>query len=201
MDERTVVVKAQQQLAEEVQGAVLANRCGVMDAVLSSAAADVVSDGIGGHGVPKDEVRQGRRPPVQLPLAFLLAVTGTRIHVFAIRMAFGRLKVKQELATLQRAGLQGAVRQEPISTVFRLQEPGQRSGLSFEIMTSDYARDFAAVLGFPVEGADPNAPRQPDRRTFWRWFNRAFLTLLVLFFLGSLAWTTWYFFYGEGPAQ
>jgi hypothetical protein len=201
MDERTVVVKAQQRLQAPVQAAVLANRCGVMDAVLSSAAADVLTDGIGGRGVPKDQVRQQRRPPVQLPLAFLLAVTAARIHVFAVRMAFGRLRVKQELAVLDRAGLQGAVRQGPISTVFRLQEPGQGSGLSFEIMTSDYARDFAAALGLPVEGADPDAPRQPDRRRFWRWVNRVLGTLLLLFFVGAAVFTGWYFFYGTGPAQ
>ncbi len=172
MDERTAVVRAQERLDEPVLGAVLVNRCGVMDAVLSSAAADVATGGWAAVACPR------------------------------IRSSRPRLRVKQELATFDRAGLQGAARQGSVTTVFHLKEPGRRSGLSFEIVASDYARDFAAVLGVPVEGADPNAPRGRDRRTFWRWFHRAFLTLLVLAFVGAFAaYTTWYFFYGQGPAQ
>ena len=62
-------------------------------------------------------------------------------------MIMGRLKLKHEIGAFERAGLQLAVENTSLVTVFRLFSPGQRQDMTFEIMASDYASQFAALLG------------------------------------------------------
>jgi hypothetical protein len=204
VNEADVVRKAQERLEDPVLGAALVNRTGTMDAIVTSTALDVATGGHGAVAVPKDEVRQDGVRPVRLPLAFMVAVTATRLHVFAIGMALGRLRVKEQLAALSRDALTVSAEQGGMTTVFRVLGPGGRRLMVFEILTSDYAREFAQVLGAPVHGATEadyaGAARRRERRWIWDIVRRVLVTLLVLAFLAATAWTAWYFFYGEGPA-
>jgi len=137
-------------LSEPVVGIAFANRCGTLGTIVANTALDIAAgvagDQFGGGTVAKDEIRCDGAKPVSLPTAFLLAVTAARIHVFKIKMAMGRVKLKDELAAFDRAGLQSAVDNQSLVTVFRIRAPRQGMDMAFEIMKSDYATDFAGLI-------------------------------------------------------
>ncbi len=145
--------KSAARLNQPVIDAVMVNRFGTLSAILASTAIGVATDGAGGAWVPKDAIHRAGHKPVPLPPAFLLAVTPATIHVFTVRMIMGRLKLKDEIGVFERAGLQLGVENTSLVTVFRLLSPSQRQEMTFEIMASDYANQFAALLG----GFDPRA--------------------------------------------
>ncbi|MGI8722348.1 MAG: hypothetical protein ACR2JG_09000 [Geodermatophilaceae bacterium] len=139
--------KAAARLTQPVIDAVLVNRFGTLSGILASTAIGVATDGAAGAWVPKDAIHRAGHKPVPLPHAFLLAVTPSTIHVFTVRMIMGRLKLKNETGVFERAGLQLGLENTPLVTVFRLFSPSQGQDMTFEIMASDYASQFAALLG------------------------------------------------------
>jgi len=146
--------KAAAALSEPVLDAVLVNRYGTLSAILTSTAMSIGTGGYGGAWVPKDGIQRAGHKPIPLPHAFLLAVTANAIHVFTVRMIMGRLKVKKPLGVFERAGLQLAVEHRSMVTVFGIRAPRQRQEMTFEIMRSEYADSFAALL---AQG-DPRNP-------------------------------------------
>ncbi len=140
--------KAAARLAEPLLDAVLVNRLGTLSAIMASTAIGMATDGSGGAWVAKDAIHRAGAKPTPLPAAFLLAVTPTSIHVFTVSMIMGRLKVKKEIGVLERAGLQLAVEDTSLVTVFRMRAPRQGQEMGFEIMRSDYATAFAHLLSW-----------------------------------------------------
>lgn len=144
--------KVAARLTEPLIDVAMVNRYGVLSGILASTAIGIATDGAGGAWVPKDAIHREGSKPTPLPHAFLVAVTGTAVHVFTIRMIMGRLKVKDEIGVFERAGLQLAVEEMSLVTVFQLYAPRQRQDMTFEIMRSEYATDFAALLGWSGRG-------------------------------------------------
>ncbi|MBA3339062.1 MAG: hypothetical protein H0T54_04825 [Geodermatophilaceae bacterium] len=141
--------KAGQRLDEPVVDAVLVNRLGTLSAIVASTAFGLATDGSGGAWVAKDGIHRAGAKPTPLPPAFMVAVTTTQIHVFTVSMFMGRLKVKKEIGAFERAGLQVAVEDTSLVTVFRMRAPRQRLEMAFEIMRSDYATAFGVLLSQP----------------------------------------------------
>lgn len=140
-------------VGEPVVGVAFVNRCGTLSTIVVSTAGRILTDGwdhpLAGLGVPKDEIHREGAKPIPLPYAFLLAVTPTEIHVFEIRMVMGRVKLKDEIAVFERAGLELATQDETLVTAFRIRAPRQGQDMAFEITKSEYATDFAALLRRP----------------------------------------------------
>lgn len=142
---RQATEQSAERLGEPVVGVALVNRCGTLTGIVTSTLIDLDPNGVGRVVAAPDAIRRAGRPVADLPSAFLLSLTATQVHVFTIRMAFSRLKVKDEIGVLDRAGLQLQTADQGLVLAFAV-----RSGdvdLAFEIMTSDYATDFAHVLG------------------------------------------------------
>jgi hypothetical protein len=137
-----------------VLGVAFANRCGVLANIASRTLMNVagnvlVGQTVGPGGVPKDDIRRADGGSTKLPTAFLLAVTAGEVHVFEIRMVMGRVKLKGTLGVFQRSGLELAVDENQMTTVFYIRSQGQ--DMTFEIMGgemagADYARQTAALL-------------------------------------------------------
>jgi len=139
-------------LSEPVLVVAYANRCGVMGNIVSRTLLNVASDvvlgdqsGPGPGPVANDEIHTDGAN-VKVPLAFLFAVTPSKIHIFDIKMFMGNLKLKKEIAALDRAGLELASQEDTLVITYRMVNPQQRQEMMFEIMKSDYARDFAAFV-------------------------------------------------------
>lgn len=126
------------------------NRCGTLSTIVASTAARIATDWwdhpINSFGVPYDEIRRDGAKGIPLPYAFLLAVTAAEIHVFKIRMVMGNVRLKDDIAVFERAGLEFAAHEETLVTAFHIRAPGQRQDMAFEITKSEYATDFAALL-------------------------------------------------------
>jgi hypothetical protein len=58
----------------------------------------------------------------------------------------GNIKVKNEIAAFDRAGLELASEEGTLVITFRMVAPQQRQVMMFEIMKSDYAREFGSLL-------------------------------------------------------
>jgi len=58
----------------------------------------------------------------------------------------GNLKLKNEIAALDRADLELASQEDTLVITYRMVNPQQRQEMMFEITKSDYARDFAALV-------------------------------------------------------
>ncbi len=142
--------KAAERLARPVIDAVLVNRLGTLSGILASTAIGAVTDGSGGAWVAKDAIQRAGAKPSPLPPAFMLAVTGSQIYVFTVGMFMGRLKVKKEIGVFERLGLQLAIEDTSLVTVFRMRAPRQGQEMAFEIMRSDYATAFGVLLSKPV---------------------------------------------------
>ena len=138
--------KSGQRLAQPVLDAVLVNRLGTLSGILASTAIGLATDGSGGAWVAKDDIRRAGAKPTPLPPAFMVALTATEIHVFTASMFMGRLKVKKEIGVFERVGLQLAIEDTSLVTVFRLRAPRQGQEMAFEIMHSDYATAFGVLL-------------------------------------------------------
>lgn len=138
-------------LSEPLIDVAFANRYGTLSTIVKRTALRIATDitigeAHGAMGVPKDEIQREGAKAVPLPSAFLLAVTSANIHVFAIKMFMGNVKVKDALAVFERAGLELVVQDDTLVTVFRMHAPRQGNDMTFEIMKSDYGHDFAALL-------------------------------------------------------
>jgi hypothetical protein len=141
-------------VSEPVVGAALANRCGTLDTIVARQVAVIATGGEsgGGFAVPHDAIYRDGSKPTPLPPAFLLGVTPTKVHVYKVRMIMGRLSIKGELGVFDRGGLEVSVEEVGLNTRFRMRSPVMRQQMAFEILTCDYATDFARLLQQPAEG-------------------------------------------------
>ena len=143
-------------LGEPVLDMCAVNRVGVLSNIATRALANVagellIGQTVGPGTVPKDEIRRVEEPPTPLPHAFLLAFTAQNIHVFSFKAFMGRMKLKDELGAFQRAGLEVAVQENEILTVYHVNSPQQRQDMMFEMMGGstaggEYTRELADLL-------------------------------------------------------
>jgi hypothetical protein len=137
-------------LSEPVLGVAYANQCGVMGTIVARTAlniADALVPGeIGSVRMGTDHIYRDGDRLAKIPSAFLFAVTATTVHVFEIKMFMGNTKIKKEIAAFDRAGLELGTQEDTLVITYLMVAPNQRQEMMFEIMKSDYARDFATLV-------------------------------------------------------
>ena len=132
--------KAAEAVGVPVLGAGAVNRVGTMRYLATNEVGDVAGDvlfgqHVGTRGLPKDQIRRAGGEPTDLPSGFALVVTADHVHVFDVR--FGprtRVKLKKELGRFDRAGLEAAVQEGTLVTVYHLYSPGQGQDVMFEML-------------------------------------------------------------------
>ncbi len=67
-----------------------------------------------------------------------------------------------ELGVFDRGGLEVSVEEVGPNTRFRMRSPVMRQQMAFEILTCDYATDFARLLQQPAEGPATKLSRQAE---------------------------------------
>jgi hypothetical protein len=143
--------KIEAQVGEPVEVLGWASRSGAMGAVISGEllrGVDVASGNpIGlGASVPRGNMAAaGGGKGAKLPMNFLVALTPSAFRVFALRKTWTGLKLKKELGTLPRDGLQLAVEDGGVTKRFQL-EATDGSGIAFEMTRSKFATTFADSL-------------------------------------------------------
>jgi hypothetical protein len=136
-------------LNEPVLGTLFVQRSGAMAAGLRGAVT-----GIG--GLPKgDAIHREGGKDTKLPQSYLLAVTAADVHVFAFKMFWGKTKVKQELGSFPRAGLQLQTNDGSVSQ-FLISSPEPPQTMCFE--AARWGKKTVAVIDRMVELLrDPSA--------------------------------------------
>jgi hypothetical protein len=114
-------------LPEKVVCTLFVQRSGAMAAGLAGAVTG------NARRTPTDKIWREGGKDTKLPQSFLLAATPTRVHVFAFKMFWGKTKVKDELGSFPRAGLDLQTSGDPPSQfVIRSSDPAQE--MCFEAM-------------------------------------------------------------------
>jgi hypothetical protein len=67
----------------------------------------------------------GKKRAGGLPNQFVVAVTPTRVHAFRCSIAYNKIKVKQELAVWNRAGLRVSAEETAVNTKVIIESPGE----------------------------------------------------------------------------
>ena len=128
-----------------------ASRSGAMGAVIAGQVlrgVDVAGGNPVGLGtsVPRGHMSAAEgEKGARLPMNFLVALTPTAMRVFSLRKTWTGVKIKKELGTLPRDGLQLAVEDGGLTKKFRLQA-SDGSALGFEMTRSKFATTFADDL-------------------------------------------------------
>jgi len=137
-------------LSEPLLGIGMVNRCGVMGTIAANTALDIADAFLPGELpggiVASDHIFRDGQKLAKIPLAFMFAVTASSVHVFEFKAFMGNIKVKNEIAAFDRAGLELASEEGTLVITFRMVAPQQRQVMMFEIMKSDYAREFGSLL-------------------------------------------------------
>ena len=143
--------KIEAQIGEPVEVLGWASRSGAMGAVIGGEllrGADVAGGNpIGlGTSIPRGHMAApGGEKGAKLPVNFLVALTPSAVRVFALRKTWTGLKLKKELGTLPREGLQLSVDEGGITKRFKL-DAADGSGIGFEMTKSKFATKFADDL-------------------------------------------------------
>jgi hypothetical protein len=123
----SAVAGASARLSEPVVCTLFVQRSGAMAAGLAGAGTSE------SFRTPGDKIRREGGKDTKLPQSFLLAATSTRVHVFAFKMSWGKTKLKDELGSFPRAGLELQTNKEPASQfLVRSTDPPQE--MCFEAM-------------------------------------------------------------------
>lgn len=137
-------------LSEPLIGIAMVNRCGVMGQIVRNTALDI-ADGLTPGELPgtilgPDHIYRDDQKLAKIPPAFMIAVTASTVHIFEVKFFMGNVKVKNEIATFDRAGIQLASREDTMVITYRMVAPQQRQEMMFEVMKSDYARDVGTLV-------------------------------------------------------
>jgi hypothetical protein len=154
--------KIEQQIGEPVEVIGWASRSGAMGAVIAGKVVGDADVALGGSnssfmGIPGDRMRtpDGGKG-VKLPINFMIALTPSALRVFKISNGWTGLKIKGELGTLPREGLQLAMGDAKITKQFQLAGT-DGSAIRFEMTKSKFATQFEdnleAALGSAREPA------------------------------------------------
>lgn len=143
-------------LTEPVIGIGMVNRCGTMGQIARSTASSVADSILPGE-IPNtvlgpDHIYRDGAKLAKIPPAFMFAVTASSVHIFEVKFFMGNVKVKEEIAAFDRAGLDLASEESTLVVTYRMSAPQQRQEMMFEVMKSDYARDVGALIrsGTPI---------------------------------------------------
>jgi hypothetical protein len=71
----------------------------------------------------------GKKRAGGLPNQFVLAVTPTRVHAFKCSIAYNKIKVRQELAVWNRAGLRVSAEETAVNTKVIIESPAENERL------------------------------------------------------------------------
>ena len=143
--------KIERQIGEPVEVLGWASRSGAMGAVIGGQllrGIDVAGGNPVGLGtsIPGGRMAAaGGAEGARLPMNFIVALTPSAFRVFALRKTWTGLKLKKELGTLAREGLQLAVEDGGVTKRFTLLAT-DGSGLGFEMTRSKFASSFADDL-------------------------------------------------------
>ena len=94
----------------------------------------------------------GKKRAGGLPNTFLLAVTPTKVRAFKCR-AGSRVKVGDELAVWDRAGLSVAVRDAALNTEVTLESPGEGETVLCSTGKDATSKEFLSLLASPAAPA------------------------------------------------
>jgi hypothetical protein len=140
---------ASARLAEPVVCTLFVQRSGAMATGLAGALTG------NARRTPTDKIHREAGKDTKLPQSFLLAATPTRVHVFAFKMFWGKTKVKDELGSFPRAGLELHTNGSPASQfLIRSTDPAQ--DMCFEAMPWG-EKSKAAIRRMAGLLADPTA--------------------------------------------
>jgi hypothetical protein len=115
-------------------------------AVMRGAEAAADSAIVTGTSVPGGKMQAGDGGKgVRLPMNFMVALTPTTFRVFKIRKTWTGLKVKKELGSLPRGGLQAEISDGGVTKNFSLHGT-DGSSITFEMTRSKFATTFADDL-------------------------------------------------------
>jgi hypothetical protein len=144
------------QLSEPVIGIAMVNRCGVMGQISRNTLLDIADSVLPGElpgtVLGPDHIYRDGDKLAKIPPAFMLAVTASSVHVFDVKFFMGNVKVKNEITSFERAGIQLASQDSTLVITYRMSAPQQRQEMMFEVMKSDYARDVGPLIlsGTPI---------------------------------------------------
>jgi hypothetical protein len=143
---KNATARVEKLTGESVLAIGFCNRVGSMGAVIASAGQELATGGeLGGFTAPRGSlVKDGKK--VRLPLNFIVAVTPTSVHVYKHRMFWGRVKIKRELGSFDRGGLEVAVEDAKLTKRFALRSPSGGAAVAFEMTRSKFADGLAAAL-------------------------------------------------------
>jgi hypothetical protein len=143
-------------LSEPLIDIAMVNRCGVMGQITRETLENI-GEGVLGGELPgtilgPDHVFRDGAKLAKIPPAFMFAVTASKVHMFEVKFFMGNVKVKDEIATFDRAGLELASQEDTLVVTYRMSAPQQRQEMMFEVMKSDYARDVGTLIrsGTPI---------------------------------------------------
>ncbi len=142
--------QAAARVSEPLIDVAMVNRCGVMGQI-SRETLQNIGEGVLGAELPgtvlgPDHVYRDGAKLAKIPPAFMLAVTASKVHVFEVKFFMGNVKVKDEITTFDRAGLDVASNESTLVVTYRMSAPQQRQEMMFEVMKSDYARDVGTLI-------------------------------------------------------
>jgi len=143
--------KVEQRTGEPVEVIGWASRSGAMGAVIAGTAlrgAEVAAGSPIQSGVAAPRGRMqagGGEQGARLPMNFMVALTPTAFRVFKIRKTWTGLRLKKELGSLPRDGLQVEIADGGVVKRFRL-SGADGSAIAFEMTRSKFATTFADEL-------------------------------------------------------
>jgi hypothetical protein len=143
-------------LSEPLIDIAMVNRSGVMGQITRETLENI-GEGVFGTELPgtvlgPDHIYRDGAKLAKIPPAFMFAVTASTVHMFEVKFFMGNVKVKDEITTFDRAGLELASKEDTLVVTYRMVAPQQRQEMVFEILKSDYARDVGTLIrsGTPI---------------------------------------------------
>jgi hypothetical protein len=143
--------KIEGQIGEPVEVIGWASRTGAMGSVIAGKMAGAADVALGGSnssfmGIPGDRMRMaGDAKGVKLPVNFMVVLTPSALRVFKISNGWSGVKIKSELGTMPRAGLQLGIEDAKVTKQFELAGT-DGSAIRFEMTKSKVATKFADEL-------------------------------------------------------
>ncbi|HEY7632151.1 MAG TPA: hypothetical protein VH817_15700 [Thermoleophilaceae bacterium] len=143
--------KIQSQIGEPVEVLGWASRTGAMGSVIAGKVVGGASVAMGGSnssymGIPGDRMQvAGDDKGVKLPINFMVVLTPSALRVFKISNGWSGVKIKGELGTMPRQGLQLGIEDAKVTKQFELAGT-DGSAIRFEMTKSKFATKFADEL-------------------------------------------------------
>jgi hypothetical protein len=143
--------KVEQRVGEPVDVIGVGSRCGSMNALIAGTAlrgAETLmgSPIVAGSAAPRGRMRAAEGGKgVRLPMSFIVALTPSALHVFKWRKTWFGSKVKKELGSIPRDGLQLEISDSGVVKRFVLTGP-DGSAFAFEMSRVKWTTNFADQL-------------------------------------------------------